>query len=155
MKNFIKNNKFTIIAIAIFLVIIILLVQIKNIFFTNGENAIYGDRLNGIEKVEITKSNQDKIQSNLEKESSVKKVSVRVSGKTLEIIITVNDDTSIEDAKNLAQKSIQPCKEEQKKFYDVQVFVKKESDASDFPIIGYKQHSKDNFTFTKDRAVSQ
>lgn len=154
MKSFLKNNKFTIIAIVIFLVIVLLLVQVKNIFFPQKGNALYGNRLKGIEQVEITEKEQTKIKTNLESDSSIKTTTVRVSGKTLEVIITVNDDVSVETAKTFANKVIENCSEEQKAYYDVQVFIKKENGGNDFPIIGYKHYKKDSFTFTKDRAVS-
>ena len=49
--SFLKRNKGTIVVIAIFLVIMLLFVQIKNIFVPNEDSAIYGTRLEGIEKV--------------------------------------------------------------------------------------------------------
>lgn len=154
MKSFIKNNKFTIIAIAIFLVIVLLLVQVKNIFFPSGEKAIYGDRLKGIEEVEISKTEQNEVVKALKDDASIKNASLRISGKTVEIVITANDDVDVNTAKGFANKSIEQFSEEQKKFYDFQVFIKKDTEESNFPIIGYKHHNKDNFTFTKDRAVS-
>ena len=40
----------------------------------------------------------------------------------------------------------------EKKFYDVEMFIKKTNDDVQFPIIGYKHRSKEVFSFTKDRA---
>lgn len=154
MKNFLKNNKFTIVAIAIFLVIVLLLVQVKNIFFPQRANALYGDRLKGIEEVKITEKDQGKIKSTLESDGGIKTATVRTSGKTLEVIITVNDDVSLDTAKPYVNKILETCSDEQKAYYDIQVFIKKENGGNDFPIIGYKHHKKAGFTFTKDRAVS-
>ena len=154
MKSFIKDNKFTIIAITIFLVIVLLLVQVKNIFFPNGKKAIYGDRLNGIENVQISKTKQSDVIKILKDDASIKNATVRISGKTIEVIITVNDDIDVNTAKGFANKSLEQFSEEQKKFYDFQVFIKKDTEEANFPIIGYKHHKKDNFTFTKDRAVN-
>ena len=36
----------------------------------------------------------------------------------------------------------------------IQVFIKKNKDSSDFPIIGYKQNNRSDFVFTKDREAS-
>ena len=41
--------------------------------------------------------------------------------------------------------------EKQKEFYDVEVMIDKDNDSTQFPIIGYKHHSKNDFVFTKDR----
>ena len=59
--DFIKKNKFTIIAVGVFLILVLLLVQVKNIFFPNEGSAIYGNRLEGIESVKITKDKKTKI----------------------------------------------------------------------------------------------
>lgn len=107
MKNFLKNNKFTIVAIAIFLVIVLLLVQVKNIFFPQRANALYGDRLKGIEEVKITEKDQEKIKSTLESDGGIKTATVRTSGKTLEVIITVNDDVSLGTAKPYVNKILE------------------------------------------------
>ena len=56
-------------------------------------------------------------------------------------------------AKSLANKVLEEFDADQKSFYDFQVFVKKDNDASDFPIIGYKQNKKEGFTWTKDRVA--
>ena len=40
---------------------------------------------------------------------------------------------------------------DQKEFFDIQVIIDKTNDSAQFPIIGYKHHSKEGFAFTKDR----
>ena len=41
------------------------------IFFSKGGNPVYGNRLEGIEKVKITDSEEDKISSELKKDKSI------------------------------------------------------------------------------------
>lgn len=155
MKDFIKKNKFTLIAVGIFLIILILLIQIKNIFFPSSGRAEYGDRLEGIEEVEITTSKQQKIVKSLEDDSAIKKATIRINGRTIETIITVNDDVSVDTAKSFADKSIESLTDKEKKYYDIQVFIQKSTDSGDFPIIGYRHHARDNFSFTKDRTGNE
>ena len=146
MKNFLKNNKFIIVAIAIFLVIVLLLVQVKNIFFPQRANALYGDRLKGIEEVKITEKDQGKIKSTLESDGGIKTATVRTSGKTLEVIITVNDDVSLDTAKPYVNKILEACSDEQKSYYDMQVIVKSDSEESEvYPIIGAKHKTSTSF----------
>ena len=151
--NFIRKNKFVIIAIGIFLILVFVIFQIANIFFPEGGEALYGDRLDGIEEVEIDKDKQKDIESALESNESVKKTSVSISGKIIEVIITANDDTTLDAAKALAPKVVEELSKDELDFYDIQVFVKKDTDAADFPIIGYKHHAKDDFSWTKDRGA--
>ena len=151
--SFIRKNKFTIIAIGVFLILVILAFQIVTMFFPKDGTALYGDRLDGIENVELTKTKLTKIEDVLKENEIVKKASVSVQGKIVEVIITVQDDTSVDSAKELNTTVLNSLEEDEKKFYDIQIFVKKDTDATDFPIIGYKHHARDNFSWTKNRGA--
>lgn len=151
--NFIKRNRNTIIAISVFLIVLILLIQVKNVFFPNETKAIYGTRLEGIEKVKITNNKEDQVKEAVKE--GVSKTSIRVSGRIVNIILTVNSDISLETAKGYASQVIEPFTDKQLKYYDFQVFIKKEEKTADFPIIGYKHHNKENFTWTKDRTGTE
>ncbi len=151
--DFIKKNKFTIIAITCFLVLVLILVQVKNTFFPNMGKAIYGNRLEGIEGVEISDKELSTLKDTLKKNESIRKVSAMVSGKLINIIITVNDDLGLEQAKALAGDAYKEFTNDEQKFYDFQVFIQKDNDAADFPIIGYKHHNRESFVWTKDRMV--
>lgn len=151
MKNFIKNNKVTVVAFIICVIFVILVFAIKLTFFPNEGTAIYGDRLDGIEEVEITDDEQDKIISSLEGKDEVKKVETDIKGRTLNVLITVNDDVELDPAKALTSSITDTLDKEQLGFYDIQVFISKDNDDARFPIIGYKHQDKDEFSWTKDR----
>ena len=152
--SFIRKNKFVIIAIGIFLILVILAFQVVNIFFPEEGKALYGNRLDGIEAVEITDSKKGQIESSLKEDAITKEAKVSVAGKIIEVIVTVQDDTTKDAAKALATRVLDSLEEDEKAFYDIQIFVKKDTDASDFPIIGYKHHAKDAFSWTKDREAA-
>ena len=151
--SFIRKNKFVIIAIGVFLILVVLVFQIATMFFPEEGTALYGDRLDGIEEVELSNSKLTKIESNLKSDGAVKEADVSIAGKIVEVIITVQDDTSVDTAKALNTKVLDSLSNKDKKFYDIQIFVKKDSEATDFPIIGYKHHAKDTFSWTKDRGA--
>ena len=148
--NYIKRNKGTVIAIIIFILLVVLLFQIKNIFFPNSGKAIYGNRLEGIEEVEISKDTYKKVEKSLA-EDSVSKVTTDIAGKLVKIFITVNEDVDLEKAKSYGGKAIEPFTAEQKNYYDFQIYIEKKGDNEHFPIIGYKHHSKGTISWTKDR----
>ena len=151
--SFIRKNKFVIIAIGVFLILVVLVFQIATMFFPEEGTALYGDRLDGIEEVELSNSKLTKIESNLKSDGAVKEADVSIAGKIVEVIITVQEDTSVDTAKALNTKVLDSLSNKEKKFYDIQIFVKKDSEATDFPIIGYKHHAKDTFSWTKDRGA--
>ena len=147
--KFIKKNIGAIIAIVIIILLLIGVYFVKEMFSSETE-AIYGSRLEGIDKVKITKEKKQQVIDNLKE--GTEKVSVRVAGKIVYISIVVNQDTSLETAKELGNKSLETFTDEEKAFYDYQIIIQKSSDSNQFPIIGYKQHTKQAITWTKDRA---
>lgn len=150
MKNKVKNKK-VLLVIAICLVLLAVLGMKLLTDFQSDTEAIYGTRLEGIEKLKITNEKKSEITENIEKENKTKKVSVTTQGKIINVEITLNDDTSRDDAKKLADKITEKLSEDEKKFYDVQVFIEKENEDNSFPIIGYAHHNKTGFTWTLDR----
>ena len=151
MKNFIKNNKVTVVAFIICVIFVILVFAVKLTFFPNEGTAIYGDRLDGIEEVEKTDNEQDDIIKSLEDRDEVKSASTDIKGRTLNVLITVNDDVELDPAKALTSSVIDNLEEDQTSYYDIQVFISKDNDDTRFPIIGYKHQDKDEFSWTKDR----
>ena len=151
MKKFIKNNKLTVITFIICVIFVIIVFAVKLTFFPDEAKAIYGDRLQGIEEVEITSKEQDNIISKLEEKAEVKKAEVDIKGRILNVIITVNDDVELDAAKALTGTITDTLEKEQTSYYDIQVFVKKDNDDARYPIIGYKHQDKDTFSWSKDR----
>ena len=95
------------------------------------------------------------MKASLKENEGVTEVSTRLQGKIVNVIITVSDDVTKENAKKIANGILEHLDEDQLKFYDIQVFLKKENEElNDFPIIGYKQNNEEGFTWTKDRQVT-
>lgn len=148
--KWIKKNKFTVIAIIIFIVIAILGFKAKEIFFPDQRTAIYGDRLEG--KVAVEKVTYDSLKQKISESDKVKTVTVRENGRRIDITITVVDDMNKSDAKKLTDNMLEPFTESQIGYYDFQVFIKKDAETeNDFPIIGYKHHNSSSISWTKDR----
>ena len=151
MKRYLKEHKIVVAATILMLIIIVIAFFAKQAFFSNSGNAVYGDRLDGIEAVEVDSKQKKEIISNLENDSSVKKATYKLQGKIINVIALVNDDIEVNKSKEIGNKVIEKLSDKQKKYFDVQIFIKKSSKDEKFPIIGYKHHNKDNITWTKDR----
>lgn len=146
-----QNNKKILIVIVVCVVLLIVLGLKLLTNFTSDNDAIYGDRLEGIESNKITSSKKSEIKNNVESLNKTKSVKVSTQGKIINVEITLNDDVTRDDAKSLADKVIEKLSENEKKFYDVQVFISKTTDDASFPIIGYCHHNRSGFTWTLDR----
>lgn len=148
--KWVKKNKFTVIAIIIFVVLAILGYKAKELFFPNQRTAIYGDRLDG--KVVVEEKTYDEMKQKISENVKVKSATVRENGRQINIMVTVNEDTSKADAKKIVDNILEPFSESQIGYYDFQIFIKKDSEEeNDFPIIGYKQHNSSSFVWSKDR----
>ncbi len=154
MIKYIKNHKIVVVAVIFAILLLTLLFVITKTFFSGDEKALYGNRLDGIESVKVTKKEQRDIISKIEDDSAVSKCEYDLQGKIINILITVNNDVGTDTAKALPNKILEVLDTDQKKFYDIQVFINKAEKSNDFPIIGYKQNTKDGFSWTKDRAAS-
>lgn len=149
MMKLVKKNKFTIVVAVLFVIFMFGVSEIKKVFFAN-DGAVYGDRLVG--KVEVAKETYDKLKETIQQNEKVESVEIRENGRSINIFITVLNDTSLEDAKAVTNGIIDLFTDSQKGYYDFQAFiVKTDAAENNFPIIGYRHHNSSVFVWTKDR----
>ena len=150
--KFIKKNTNALVGIGIIILIVIALLLIKNELFFNENTAIYGSRIENIDKYKISNATKEKVKSSLSE--NTQDVKVRIAGRIIYIEMKVNGDTSLDAAKSLGTKALEAFSDTEKRYYDIQVLIENDANAGQFPIIGYKHHSKDALVWTKDRAES-
>ena len=87
--------------------------------------------------------------------TNVLNVSNKVHGKIINLIITVNNELSVSDAKQLASDTVSLFENKELSYYSLQVYVIKEDESlNNFPIIGYKGTESEELIFTKDREIT-
>lgn len=150
--NFIKKHSSTIVGIVVFFVVLISIFALKNILASDEPVAIYGTRLDGRSEVEISKSTKNKVENKLKESAS--NVDVRIAGRIVNILIKANAETSLDTAKQLGSSALEEFSKKEKEYYDFQIFIENDANANQFPIIGYKHHTTENISWTKDRAES-
>ena len=152
--KWVRKNKYTCIAIIIFVVVAIVGYKAIKVFFPDSKAAYYGDRLDN--KVKVEDKVYEAVKAKISEQEFVKEAKVRENGRTIEIVVTVQDSTSKDSAKSIAGLILEHFSEIQIGYYDFQLFIKKESTSeNDFPIIAYKQHNSSEFSWTKDRAKTE
>ena len=143
-----KENKFTTIVFLIFLGLFLIGALIFGLVMLKTGKPIYGNRLDGIEKVEVTKDQTNELVKNLKDKDYVTSASTHISGKIINVLIETKEGTSIKKAKTSKTIVLKAFEEDQKKFYDIQLFITNENkDAKGYPVIGYKNSSEKNFVF--------
>lgn len=149
-KKKIKDKRIGLFIIVALVILFLLLLAAFKDTGTDKE-AIYGDRLDAIKDVPVTKGNLSSINKAVSDTGKVKSVTSRVQGRIIIVNIIINKETSREDAKALSDTVLSKISDKQKELYDVEIFVDKEEDAT-FPIIGYRHKGKDKaVSWTVDR----
>ena len=147
--KFLKKNISAIVAVVVFVLVVVGLLYFKQVFNADDATAIYGSRLEGREKIEITQERINQVKNAIKESSN--NTTVRVAGRIIEVIVDVKENVSIQDAKNLGTPIVFAFTEEERAYYDIQIFLTNAKDTEHFPAIGYKHHTKQVLTWTKDR----
>jgi len=148
MKFFKKHRNLTVLLLIVIALVIAFLILKDTVSFDES-TAVYGNRLDGIEEVEITTEQKDKVKEALKEKTS--SVTVRVAGKLVNIIVETNAEVTLEEAKAMGPTALEVFTPEQKAFYDFQFLINNKENQNQFPIIGYMQRSRDTINWTKDR----
>ena len=150
LKGFYKNNRVFVIlmGIAIFCLAVIISAFVY-IVLSQNTGDLYGNRLNGIETVEIAKTRLTELEKTIKEDEKVEKVTSRIKGKIIYINIYIKEGKGT-DAKNIAIKSLEFFTEDEKAFYDISYSLNKTGDVDDvtFPIMGYKKSDNTIITWT-------
>ena len=140
MKKFILKYKYYLL-IGLFILIFLVVVGIiaKDMFFSNGGD-VYGNRLDGIENYKVSDEIKTKVIEELEKNEKVNTASIRIQGKIIYVNIDYTKEVSLDNAKEIATKSLQNFTDDIKKFYDIQyLLTQKEDEESEvFTTMGSK-----------------
>lgn len=145
--DFIKSHKKLCIIGVVILVLIILLIILLKTFSVDYSIDEYGDRLDGIEKVEIKKSESDKLVSEIKEIESVKSVNYRLKGRLVYIEIEFNEGVNVDSAKEIATKSLDYFTDKQKSFYDFEFILTNEKETEGYPELGSKHKSSDSIVW--------
>lgn len=116
--------------------------------FPDISKSLYGNRLEGIEDVPIEEKQVTELKDKIKDNSFVKNVDYRLQGRLVNVEVEVSKDADKEKVKELANVLTETFTNEQKKYYDLQIFIS----SSDYSInvIGYKHKSSESFAWTSN-----
>ena len=151
MKNimrFVRQHLNIIIGVLILIFAIVAGIMIKNFFFPNDTKAIYGNSLEGRDKVKITSERIKELKDDMSE--LTKSVNIRIAGRIIYIDVVAKDDMPQEKAKDVGY-SIAKLSDAEKAYYDVQFLINSDTDKDHYPIAGYKHHAKTAISWTRNR----
>ncbi len=140
-----KKNKYTTLAIIIFVLLIFLGYGLYSFLIPSNGKPVYGDRLDGIEEVKVTKEELKKLDDEIVDENIVSKSNSYTNGRIVNIILTIKKGVKEKDAKKITSTILEYFTEEQLNYYDIELFLTSEDDS--YNLIGYKTKTEKDFTF--------
>lgn len=150
--KYVKEHKVESILLLIILSLLLVFFGIFLFLWYGGTGDLYGNRLNGIENVPISDGYLNDIEKELKKEEIVVKTSSNLKGRLINFLITVKDETNIDEAKEISEIVINGFEEDELDFYDIQIFLldSGSNEESNYPYIGYKHKSSDKFVWSNN-----
>lgn len=143
-----KQNKFTTIVFCLFLGLFLIGWLVFGLVMPKNGTPNYGNRLDGIEEVEVTKGQTSSLVAELKSKDYVTNASTHVSGKIINVLVETKKGTKTSTAKTLGKVVLKAFDEKQIKFYDIQLFLTNEdNNAKGYPLIGYKNSTDKKFVF--------
>ena len=149
VKNWIKNNKGFTVIILLALVLVIILTIIFISLLKGNSSSKYGNRLDGIDDVKISKEEYDSVKKEVTDTDLVEDVSIRLQGKIVYTTIVLKSDTSVDKAKEIAGNTIDNYTEDELKYYDFSYFLKWNKEEEITVITGNKHNNMESITWVK------
>ncbi len=150
--EFIKKHRIGLIVTGVILVLVILMFfGIKNAFFSNMGQSVYGNRLDGIEKYPIDDAVIKDIETTLKDTGNISSFKYELKGRLMNFIIEVNADVDLTTSRAFADKIAEKLSDDIRSFYDIQVYLTcsdKESEL--YPTIGYKHKTSVGFKWNNN-----
>lgn len=150
IKDLIKRHKVLFIFCIVVLValIILLVVFLQMTINTSGR---YGNRLDGIEEVEISKDTLTDISTSLEEKEEVSKAKLRIQGKIIYVDITFNKGTTKDKGKEIASSTVSEFSDDEQDFYDFSFVLNEDSEEENaWSSIGSKNSKDADISWTRN-----
>lgn len=161
MKNIIKFFKehriFTMLMAIVVVCIVLIITVLVNVFYMGNGSNKYGNRLEGIKEVEISKSKQSDFENNIANNDKVKKADIRIQGKIIYITLEIATGVKLEEAEGIALKSLDEFSDEEKAFYDFNFTLKQEdtNNSEGFIISGAKNKNGTGLVWNNNTVVEE
>lgn len=152
--NLIKRHKGLAIIGSLSLVLLVIMFIIFGRMIFTGNNGEYGDRLNGLIKVDT--SITDKIISETKELTEVENITIRTQGKIIYTTIIFASNVTKEKAKEIANNTLKEYSEEILKSYDFEYFLTQNIEVEEgkedpsYTIAGAKHPDTESITWTKN-----
>lgn len=152
IKNLWAENRVVFVLICILIVCFVAIVVVASSFFLAGHKSNYGDRLVNIGEYPVTDKFKNSYIESIKENQSVTSVNLRISGRIIYVNIVFNNDISLDNAKAVAEKSIDLFSEKNLGYYDIEFSLLSDGDDG-FAIMGARNVNGSGVVWNNNTAV--
>lgn len=134
IQKILNENRVLLVLGIILLVCLVVVAVVSLTYFYGSSDTVYGNRLDDIKDMPLNEKLFKDIENELKEDESVKNVSTTKKGKIVYINIDFVDATKMEDAKKVAESSLELFNDDELALYDIEFTITSLS-TNDF--IGY------------------
>lgn len=165
--KFYKEHRIFTILMSIVLVCLILIITVLIQVFHSGNGDKYGTRLEEISKYgsnlvdtksnEILSSRKSDFENNMVNTKKVKKADIQVTGRIVYITLQFEETVDLEEAKNVALKSLESFSDDEKSYFDFEFTLKKNTSdkVEGFLISGAHNKNGSGLVWNNNRDVTE
>jgi len=151
MKKLWNKNRVLVMLLVVLLVCFIAILVVALTFFYSKDVSPYGPRADDLSKHKISDKAKDKFKDTLVENEHVSKVTIKTKVRTIYVRIEFDKDTSLDDAKKVAEGSLSLFSKKILKYYDVEFTLK----IDDFVILGAKNSVIDHISWNNNREIKE
>lgn len=149
--DFVKRHRIKLILLGVFvLTFIIALFALISLLYPDAKKDVYGNRLDGINKVKISSQIVTEIKDKVNSSNLVEEVEYVLKGRLINFDIKAKDGADVNELKQLTAKIPESFSNKQLEYYDIQVCITMQSENEQTSIFAYKHKSSDNFVWTNN-----
>lgn len=134
IQKILNENRVLLVLGIILLVCLVVVAVVSLTYFYGTSDTVYGNRLDDIKDMPLNDKLFKDIKNKLNEEESVKKVSTTKKGKIVYINIDFVEETKMEDAKKVAESSLELFNDDELALYDIEFTI---SSLSTNDFVGY------------------
>ncbi|MBR1377000.1 MAG: hypothetical protein IJ565_04220 [Bacilli bacterium] len=146
--NYIKKHKKGLLIIGAIVLIVVLFLAFIHTLMPDTRKSVWGNRINDIENHPVSDESLEKIKSDIIGTGKASSVTYRLSGRTINFVITLNAGVSRADGEGLVSHITSNLNDDIKSYYDIQVYYKYADSEDSNSFMGYKQKTSSSFSFT-------
>lgn len=149
MKKLWNKNRVLFVLIMILIVCFIAIICVALTFFYSKNTSPYGTRLEKVDKYPITAKDKESYKDAVLNKEHVKKVSLNIKVRTIYIKIDFDNEISLDDAKKVAESSLDLISKKNLKYYDIEFILSSDN----FTIFGAKNAVIDHVSWNNNKKV--